>query len=414
MTLFPPFPIYNPCATDDGRTFDLFCALPKELRVAIWNLVLCRPRIIRLHISRADFENPATIRDVMATYTSIEETASKSGGEYLITMDGFKVLSKFLRVCKESREEALKFYRVHIPCRFVRSPGANPAIFGVLVKATFDDKLDSTIAPGIFYFNPEWDFLRITCWPHTKALLPPFFHDLKTRYDSRGVGLRNLIISEDDQYGSGSIDSIQPSEMQPSILQSFQQTLHGLCNVYFHQELPFRVNLSWSMGARSGETWFDRSLPISTVIPTFELCPNDSRPIAGDLERQWMGHDWRNTHVRFTNLMSRFVSPPQKYPANIKFMISYRATLKGDMVNSRDQAEKWLEKDYQAFWVDRKWWGRREYEAFEDQEYIMECKPAFGFWLFPLEATTAALSAGSDCIWDMRLHPPELGLAYMP
>ena len=59
------------------------------------------------------------------------------------------MMSKFMRVTSESRQAAMEFYRVHLPCRLSIEPIRRQAI------PQSDTKL------GTLYFNPEYDFLDI-------------------------------------------------------------------------------------------------------------------------------------------------------------------------------------------------------------------------------------------------------------
>lgn len=94
----------------EESNFPFFHLLPKELRLKIWRHTLQRRRIIRLRLNnqRGQTANQAG-----------ENLASTSNGErYFTIVDRSHLLSKLLRVNRESRNEALMFHRVHLPRRF--------------------------------------------------------------------------------------------------------------------------------------------------------------------------------------------------------------------------------------------------------------------------------------------------------
>lgn len=53
---------------------------------------------------------------------------------------------------------------------------------------------------------------------------------------------------------------------------------------------------------------------------------------------------------------------------------------------------------------------------FEAQDHVMDVLPAFGFWLFPLEAMKMMVNESdkSDrCVFDMSMVIPGLGVSVM-
>lgn len=402
-------PIFNTRPTSGNLTYYLFPCFPKELRLLIWRHALRRQRIIKLHLSNPDLPDPATYMDRVKSINYNAARADNSIARYSVTIDGFQVLSKFLRVCKESRQESLLFYRAHIPCRFARL-----GKYDSMSRAALDRK--TTLRT--LYFNPEWDFLRISCWPNTIVLLPPFWHDLKTRYDPRGIGLLNLVITDEHDDGAD-VSALEPSMLLPEIRNSFEQTLRQLHEVFFHQNAQGgRMNLGILLRDVSSDTWFNRSFPISTEIPNFDRFSSDPRPISNDLKTQWMGNRiWRDPYHSFAHTLSKFSISAAQVTTQFKFMISYDATMLGNEIRNREDAEKWLKNDHEQYWIDRSSWPPYVQKVFEGEDYAMESKPAFGFWLFPLEAINAETidrSGISEGLGDMRMYSPELGLAVMP
>lgn len=422
MSARPDIPIFNHHDTTMAASFHQFPHLPKELRLMIWRQSLCRQRIIKVHLSDPWVEDPSTIRTRFKSEIYEPSWALQRFGDYLVTVHTSQVLSKLFRVCRESRLEAMAHYRVHIPCRFLLpSVGQYHSLYSVLVGATHEDRLSTVLAPGTIYFNPEWDFLKITCWPNTTALLPPFLNDLKNRYDPRGIGLLNLVVSHRDAGSSGDVLDVEPANVRPEFWTGFVKTLQQLDEVFFSGVMNYgRMNFG-IVQCISDERWFNRSFPLSTNIPAFDRYTADPRPISKDLEKQFLGfEDWSKIYRLFLNLLSRFDLSDQTGTTRFKIMITHEGRLLnedgGREIMSRADAEKWLQKDHERLWLKHalepsKYTGKA---PFEGQEYVTEVEPAFGFWLFPVEVAEIIANNKNEKIFDMRMYVPELGLAVMP
>ncbi|KAF2679235.1 hypothetical protein K458DRAFT_490714 [Lentithecium fluviatile CBS 122367] len=400
MSAQPNIPILNSRPPIGNPTFHPFTRLPKELRLLVWRHALHRHRIIKLHLSDPDLEDPTTFKDRMMALDDSLKNPSDDIARYRITIDGAQSLSKLLHVCRESREATLMYYRVHIPCRFMHANSSD--IGSNLICATGDTLLgkakggvDAATKPGTFYFNPDWDFLQITCWPETSLLLPPFLYHLKTQYDPRGVGVLNIVVDFGSKHFN--IDNISPACMSREIAASFEQTFRQLQQVFFYKGLPIaaRIHLGMCMGGYSDEVWFNRSLPISAEIPAFDLISLDPRPISKDLRRQFLsgrGNSSFFDYHRFTNMLSRFSISPADISTQFKFMIAMK--LGTDDIRSRVDAEKALKKDWERWWLDRSGLPTHAKEVLADEDYAMGVETAFGFWLFPLEAMGAKANVG--------------------
>jgi hypothetical protein len=270
--------IFNHRRYNENLFCNFFPRLPKELRFLVWRHALCCERIITILLSDPDLEDPTTINDRLKSISWGAPKIVRSTRRYSVTIDGFEVFSKFLRICRESRQEALRFYRVQIPCRFAQQ-GEKITEDSYLIKAVLGGGIENVTTSGIFYFNPEWDFLKVSCWPRTTDLLPAFLHDLKTIFDPHGIGLLKLVIS----WGSNdsSLFDLDPSHVSSDIKTTMGQTLYQLHEVFFyHTTRAGRMNLGIVSGDISWGTWFNRSLPIATQIPSFNRFSPDPRPIA--------------------------------------------------------------------------------------------------------------------------------------
>jgi hypothetical protein len=414
MSPHPPFPIFNSPITKEDKVFHVFPRLPKELRLLIWRHTLHRERIITLHLTDPDVEDCAPDTERILRGTPVSKWC-KHTGRYITTIEGHQVLSKCLRVCRESRAETLAFYRVQIPCRFVRKPKNAGDLFSFITpEKMFKNNLEGLTAPGTFYFNPEWDFINITCFPDANALIPPFLHNLRSRYDPRGIGLCNLLIKS--PYNFHNIGGLEPEKLSQHFRESVEQTFRQLHEVIIHvSTVAGRLNLGMGFGI-SSDTWFNRSLPISTNIPAFVRLPVDPRNISNDLAKLYMGcRDWRTNLDTHNRLLSRLGILPTEVTTQCKFMLSIDGFASLSEVRSREDAQLWLKEDYEKFWLKRYEQPACDLTVFDGQEYIMDVHPAFGFWLFPLETgVNVTQSSREHDFFDMRACVPQLGLSYMP
>jgi hypothetical protein len=414
MSSGPPFPLFNSSQANGDRTFHPFTRLPKELRLLVWRHALHRERIIRVHLADPDFED-AEIALQMIDSRRADYQQRKCSGHYSITIQGHQVLSKHLLISRESREETLAFYRVHMPCRFAQVPQQENDKFGwFLTRKLLENKLEGLIVPGTFYFNPEWDILHITCFPVADALIAPFVHDLRAKYDPRGVGLLNTLIDDNDQGGiCQTVRDLDPAKLSPPLQNSVEQILRQLHELIIQTStICGRVTLG-AFSNICSDTWFNRSAPITTNITSFDRMSPDPRNISNDLAKTFMGEggDWRAKFIPFTSLLSRFGISTIDCHIQFKLMLSIDAYTE---VWSREDAQLWLKKDYEMWWERPELWPPCEKSAFESQEYIMDVLPAFGFWLFSLEKGKDMPQTKDVGIFDMRMCVPELGVSYMP
>ena len=157
MSSLPHLQIFTSDHATSNREscFCLFSQLPKEVRLKIWRHSLQRQRIIHVRLNGPTEQTAAQAAE---TGSSTHKSECYRGA----IVDGYQVLSKLLRVNSESREAALGFYRVHLPCILKRG-----SIF------------EETKAPGFLYFNPEYDFLHISPEPPVKDTLVNFLYHLK-------------------------------------------------------------------------------------------------------------------------------------------------------------------------------------------------------------------------------------------
>ncbi len=166
--------IINPsyCGGEDVL-FSLFPKLPTELRLRIWRLSVERHRLIEVEVEALPDSGDDAHRPPYSTTNALNKLISSRN--YAVTVQGFRLHSKLLRVNSESRKEALRFYRVHIPC-YLRA------------SRRVERSIKSTL-----YFNPEYDFIQLEAGGPVETTFVDFLHDIRA-YDPRDAGLVNLAI----------------------------------------------------------------------------------------------------------------------------------------------------------------------------------------------------------------------------
>ncbi|KAK7923536.1 hypothetical protein PG985_007607 [Apiospora marii] len=196
----------SPSSHLDG--FPKFACLPGEIRQEIWRQALPRNRLIMVDFrpsQNGDQGPPSTEKNELGKETS--------GSAYRPVVPGAHLYSSLLGVNRESRSEALRIYRVLIPC---------------LVWAG----KTTTTKEAVLYFSPERDFLHLhnTSQGSVRETLVDFFYDLKA-YDPHGVGIRNLAV---DYRTLDAWDRfLRPPEIEPpSARAAYLETLAQLQRVF--------------------------------------------------------------------------------------------------------------------------------------------------------------------------------------
>ena len=398
-----------PSAHQQYSTFPLFPTLPKELRTKIWRYALRRQRIIRLYINNQ--------RGKTASEAGENPDSVKNGELYFTVVDGRQLLSKFLRVDNESREEALKLYRVHLPCRF-----------------TSGTSNEGPVSHGTLHFKPEWDVLHVIAeWP-AKGTLIAFISRLKTIHDPRHIGLLNLAIDGNGLNGND-IMGVQPTEIKPEMRSAFTETLTQLREVWLvSTPLVGRQIVGPLSGFGTAGNRFNRSFPILSTPPSFERLPRDPRSISKDLEFTSGLDRSRDTLHYWLRLLKKWQITPLRI--SYHFYLAFNPRIAGGNISDQVSAKAWLQKQEDQ-WnglaprdkflpddVEAKWPVGAHDEKYKDEDMINAVRPAFGFWLFPLEALGRIDKDGllvdeearprGEMFRNMAEHWPELGLSSLP
>ncbi|KAL9102614.1 MAG: hypothetical protein Q9163_002258 [Psora crenata] len=394
---------YVQATHNEESEFPLFTILPKELRSKIWRYTLQRQRMIHLRLNNR--------RGQTAIQAGENPESTRNGERYFTVVYGSQLLSKLLLVNRESREEALSFYRVHLPCRFAEGARVH----------------------GTVYLNPEWDFLHISAeWP-AKNTLVDFLYHLKTSHDPRHIGLLNLAVDGNGLSANG-LNRLQSSDLDFEARSAFVETLAQLREVSFIStpRVGRQILGGWS-GLGTWETIFNRSFPILPTTPTFELLQRDPRPIAQDLKKVIGLADLRGVLQLWLQLLRKWRISPSGIEH--RFFLAFDPTIAGDRISDRTSAKIWLQKE------DDQWNGRApddcflqnkkvewpigaQHEKYKNEDLEKAVRPAFGFWLFPVEALGLINEEGlleekgsrptHGPFLNMTDHWPQLALSSLP
>jgi hypothetical protein len=397
---------------NNESTFTLFPLLPTELRLKIWRHSLQRRRIIKVFLRAERLFHPEQ--------TTTQETESTTPGSkierYRAYVNGWQTLSKLMRVNCEAREAALEFYRVHLPCwlRYGETASEFP--------------LERN---GILCFNPEYDFLHITWEMWAEDTLLDFLYHLKTTYDPHHVGLLNLAV--DDTGLPGDLLELQPSNLDPGVRTAFVETLTQLREVFFVSQQvvgrQYDKRIFWP--TQPTEPFFNRSLPLRGLAPTFERLHRDPRPIAQDLGRMFIESDPRRIIHLWKQLLHNF----GVLPSQIEYRFCMGISQIGQGIYDHRSAERWLQKEddqwtaahpdpdpdqvvenkknFLSWAFDRLWKEKKTENKTGDLAEVVQ--PAIGFWLFPVEMLDAVDSKqGIHDLVDVSTQWPELALSSLP
>lgn len=305
--------------------------------------------------------------------------------KYKLLVNGWQVLSKFLRVNSESRQEALSFYRIHIPCWF-RGKGEEEQ-------------------RQILHINPEYDFILPVPRTLTSGILTDFLYDLKA-YDPNGIGLVNLAINRlsplDRSFGEFWTDVTEVSD-EPART-AMKDTLSQIKEIFF-VTMSSCVRMGACLNVDEVPTYINTSYPTAARTATFDRVGLDPRPVIQDLSykfivdklptfsRGWwdlMLHKWGVQHAQPVEFRVLLAIHPNKV-ANPRhtndgvFVYEYETLdIKGRLSNSIEDLAR-----------------ERPMDSTEGPRVMDRAR---GFWLFPIEI----LRRGTDV--DLAGLRPELAL----
>jgi hypothetical protein len=289
---------------------------------------------------------------------------------------------------------ALKFYRVHLPCRFSTEKHRHGG-----------DGQWYPSKPGVLYYNPEYDFLRVSYCTGVANWAIEFIEQLKTVYDPRHVGLCNVAVKKQDLQ----IWAENDSETEKAA--AFIEIIANLREVFFLEEtVGSRMVLGHLSDLDVDEVYFNRSLPILPPTSGFRRIGCDSRPIAHDLTRIVFSKHNRNpleTLSLWRHLCKHWGASCCQ--AEYRFVVAERELRD---VLDRACAERYVQREY-GYWRDNPV-ARRV----EPEDLTEAVKPSFGFWLFPMEAFGPMAKDGMvpdyQAAPDMKADTPKDVTPYWP
>ncbi|ORY02676.1 hypothetical protein BCR34DRAFT_591847 [Clohesyomyces aquaticus] len=395
--------IINPSfRNDEHDTFHHFPRLPPELRLRIWELSVQKHRLLEAQITSKfhDTKNPP--------YSTLDELFSDR--KYIILVRGIQLHSKLLRVSRESRKEALRFYRVHIPCYLHKARSVRG------------------YKRSILYFNPEYDYMHVILNGSTSHDFIDLIHDLKSQ-DPRGVGFINVALggSSDTHRIALSYLSMTSTFNSPARA-TFIDFLTSLKNILWMAQSPAgRIMQGRYIHPRCPTYAFNHSMPVKASSPSFSLLEKDSRPISSDL-KHILTHspDPREIRAVWRDILKNW-GVRREMPVRERVLFAFDPfSYEGEDIYDFKSAEKFLEEE-QEEWVE----NQRFAHEFEPANAITTesakplptegeaaVRPAIGFWLFPAEALGETENGNGQSpsgkrVFDMTGHWPEIALAHL-
>ncbi|TVY84067.1 hypothetical protein LSUE1_G000822 [Lachnellula suecica] len=379
-------PSYN---SSEDVSFTLFSALSMELRLRVWQCSIQQNRLLEIELDRPQLWAPEpTLPDAPYSATNGLNKVI-SGRNY--TIRGCKILSKLLHVNRESRDVALRFYRVHMPCYFPTSEGGTPGT-----------------AKSTLYVNPEYDFMFLRIKQPPENTFVDFVNDFKA-HDPKAVGLLNLALDANSMTALQCSTDITVTPGKPAFLDSLQQ-LREI--IWVAESMAGRSILGPLDDFEGAGIRFNNSMPLKASTPTFQYVltagvdPRQLRVQWRQLLAKWGIQQAQETRERFL-FASQVPRPEQQQIHDMKTASKYLD----------EEEERWLKVQRKYHRIVKKCAGKVPVEGSE--ELAKAVRPAIGFWLFPpealgrLEGFPEEGSSRTKKVFDMTDHWPELALSFL-
>ncbi|KAI9162884.1 hypothetical protein HJFPF1_04479 [Paramyrothecium foliicola] len=364
-------------------SFELFAKLSPELRLRIWELCLQNTRLLSIELREIEIEEDAG--EPLPRYKSTNYLDNiTSGSHYQWAVSCEPRPHALFSTCSESRMAARKHFRVVLPS-----------------QQNFKSQKQ-------LYFNPEYDFLRITIEKGHSDLLIDFLFDFKA-YDPNNVGILQLAM---DQKNFEKLYSITTDTIPHQALKSLKDTLLNLRCIWASCLIHTgaRAMVGFFGGTRNYETKLNRSVPIFSFAPEFEWLDTDPRPIEPDLGKttvfkhpKRMKEAWE--YFEDSVLGRKCDQPLQRtFSYALAELTSYmpKVSDKEKMKQYLDMERDHWDKNAEQFCYD--WWVEPE-----DRKGLLS---AAGMWVFP-DDTFDNLNGIEDgkVIADLRGSKPGLVVA---
>ncbi|KAM0296024.1 hypothetical protein ACHAPM_010532 [Fusarium culmorum] len=384
LELFNPVPEPLP---EPDRNFHKFSSLAPELRIMIWRESLACERLIT--IGQRPYLRAAKKSPLITT-------------TYVVTIPQYLELNPALFVNQESREVALSYYRIRIPC-------ISPC-----------DKIYEGDVNGIFYFNPDYDTAVVfgNDWSGSWANEFVKFAQEVQAADTKKLGLRNVAFHAVPRR----LQNIAALE-KLSQNNAIRQVMSGLRSVTF--VLAVYRQGEWSSRPVSSSTRYRRVIPANGMRYTcFQRVPQDPRPIQQDLRHDFArirehGSDFEQL-LDIRSFASTWIHLRRTWklqsPCEHKFSLTSRIRFSYDR-----RYILWILESENRIWQNSLITQKREGLIPKGEETVEELKTApqtaIGFWIFPVDALGLTPPEGAPGytgeeseVFDLTAYHPELTL----
>ncbi|KAI7767303.1 hypothetical protein LZL87_009705 [Fusarium oxysporum] len=201
----------------------------------------------------------------------------------------------------------------------------------------------------------------------------------------------------------------------------FKEIISGLDEVWL---ASIQESVRQMIGGETGwptihKTFFERSFPIHATPHSFDRIGPDPRTAENDLSHLHV-RDPKRLYDSWLQVLERIDVKPAEERYRLLLAFNPRQTIS----NLRD-AEDWLQRE-DSRWTAETGSRRSSYGSdigrvaasetpeFRDEDLSKSARPAFGFWLFPVDAFSDENNSAEpqDRIdtFDVRKHRPELAL----
>ncbi|KAF4473579.1 hypothetical protein FAGAP_12973 [Fusarium agapanthi] len=349
--------LFNPAEATSNLTFHLFPDLPKEIRDMIWMETLICERYIAVELWGRNQPHSKFYRQELLPYRPPAKP------EYRLVLMNPPRPNALFGTNAESRANACRFYRVHLPCYSVKGSQLH--------------------APGTFWFNPELDTLEI----HGLEHFTTFANDL-WRHDREKKGLRNVSFKIKNSLSFNRFYKLGASSDQ------LRQVVGRLEHVTFIHYTWDRVNLAFgkysnSCVGRPFPLMYPRSLPVAGGTGSFSR-QQDPRPIEIDVLNSVSLVEFPNFNRIAIALMNWFQQLRAGRPCVFRFAYAAEGLQRPSITDRasamaflKDEGEKWQEFFYDARMSPQR--GPCRFEDTVPEQFDSQLQTVFGFWSFPLE-----------------------------
>ncbi|KAK3935748.1 hypothetical protein QBC46DRAFT_297495 [Diplogelasinospora grovesii] len=384
-------------------SFRFFPSLPPELRLEIWRATLPDQRFLIVRVDK----NPSCVE--VPYYVSRNELGNvTSSAPYRLCLKSTNTWSPLLAVNRESREVVLKHYRVHIPC--------NDSLSGECLR-----------------FRPETDVVHVQCIDHKDRVAHYFadvVHDARA-YDPQNKGILHVAIGGRENLPAvkAMLPAIYPPALHDLARESMVAMLGNLRSLTLVHMIRGDTRLMFSCLELAAPR-YNRSIPLHSFNASFDIVPEgDPRPIEPDMDQVLVGHDPRGIYCLWRQMEAALQVPPvPRDMFRVLLTAPQTITFEGavERISTQAEAKRYVEFEEQAWrgnFDAGHMYRRFGYENPDTPETLERARkmPAFGFWLFPMEAFGDDFDSATfdpircpPLLADLRKVRPQLGLFRLP